>query len=879
MSWKRFFRREKWDEERARELQAHLQIEADENVSRGMLPDQARYAASQKFGNTTVIREEIYRMNSAGFLETLWQDVKYGARSFAAKPGFTFFAIAVLALGIAANTSIFSLTSAVLLRALPYANSDRLVMVWEDAAFYGFPENTPSPGNFNTWNTQNHTFDGMAAMQEMSPNLTGDGEPERLSGKRVTANFLSVLGVSPFMGSDFRTEEDQPDMNRVAIVSYGMWLTRFGGDPQVIGKQIVLNNENYVVKGVMPRGFQFEDREVEIWAPMGLSAAELQNHGSHYLEVVGRLKPGVTLAQANADLGTVAAQMQKQFPDSNRRIGAYAASLRDHLVGKLRQAILLLMTAVVFVLLIACANVANLMLSRASARRREIAVRMALGAGRWRIVRQMLTESILLSVVAGGIGLALSFGITKLLATLVPTALPASNQVGINFSVLLFTIGVSFATGIIFGVVPALRVSRLSLNDTLKASGGRGSVAAGSRKMRDVLVILEFALAIVLFSGAGLMIRSFVALRGLDPGFRTDKITVFRTRLPRPRYDDAVKRVEFFDQSLARIEALPGIVSAGYVSWVPLTNFGGANPIAIEGAVPPPPGEASVKNITNVREVNDHYLQTIGVMLKQGRWFDANDKAQSAPVTLINETAATRYWAGKNPLGLRFKIGDAASKSPWITVVGIVGDMHQAGLEKEPRPEMYFPFAQQATLGYDPQYIIVKTAADRIQLSQAVREQIWAVDKQQPVSEGFALADLVDDQLAPRRTQADVLGVFAALALLLAGLGIYAVISFAVAQRTQEIGIRMALGAQPANVVQMVLGEGLRTMFIGIAIGLVSALALARTVAHLLYGIAPSDPLTFVVVPIILAAVGLLACWIPARRATRVDPLTALRYE
>ncbi|HEY4837184.1 MAG TPA: FtsX-like permease family protein, partial [Candidatus Acidoferrales bacterium] len=392
-------------------------------------------------------------------------------------------------------------------------------------------------------------------------------------------------------------------------------------------------------------------------------------------------------------------------------------------------------------------------------------------------------------------------------------------------------------------------------------------------------VVLEFALAIVLFSGAGLMIRSFVALRGLDPGFRTDKITVFRTRLPRPRYDDAVKRVEFFDQSVARIETLPGVVSAGYVSWVPLTNFGGANGVTIEGATPPPPGEASVKNITNIREVNDHYLQTIGVMLKQGRWLDANDKAQSAPVTLINETAASRYWAGKNPLGLRFKIGDAASKSPWITVVGIVGDMHQAGLEKEPRPEMYFPFAQQASIGYDPQYVVVKTASDRTQLLQSVLEQIWAVDKQQPVGAGFALSDLVDDQLASRRTQADVLGAFAGLALLLAGLGIYAVISFAVTQRTQEIGIRMALGAQPANVVRMVLGEGVRMMLIGIAVGLVSALALARTVAHLLYGIAPSDPFTFVLVPTILAAVGLLACWIPARRATRVDPLIALRYE
>jgi predicted permease len=879
MSWTRFFRRKKWDEERARELSAHLQIEADENISRGMLPDEARFAANRKLGNTTLIREEIFHMNSVGFLETLWQDVKYGVRSFAAKPGFTIFAIVVLALGIAANTSIFSLANAVLLRALPYANSDRLVMVWEDSTFYGFPEDTPSPGNYNAWNTQNHTFDGMAAMRDTAPNLTGDGEPERLSGKRVTANFFSMLGVSPFMGSDFIPQEDQPGANRVAIISYGMWLTRFGADPQVVGKQIVLDNTNYVVKGVMPRGFQFEERDDEFWAPLGMSAETLQNRDNHYLEVVGRLKPGTTLAQANAELWSIATHLQQQFPGTNAHVSAYAAPLRDHLIGKLRQAIMLLLAAVVFVLLIACANVANLLLSRAAGRQREIAVRVALGAGRWRIVRQMLTESVLLSVAAGGVGLALSAGIIKLLATLIPTALPATNQVGINSAVLIFTLCVSCATGIIFGVVPALRVSRPSLNDTLKASGGRGSVSTGSRSMRDALVILEFALAIVLFSGAGLMIRSFVALRGLDPGFRTDRITAFRTQLPRPKYADPVKRVQFFDESLARIEALPGVVSAGYVSWVPLTNFGGASGITLEGEVPPATGKSSIQNIPNVREVNDHYLQTIGVTLRQGRWLDARDKVQAAPVAVINETAARSYWAGKNPLGLRFKFGDAASKDPWITVVGIVGDMHQSGLEKAPRPEMYFTFSQQATLGYDPQYLVVKTATNQIHVAQSVREQIWSVDKQQPVGAGFPLADLVNGELTPRRTQANVLGAFAGLALLLAALEIYAVISFAVTQRTQEIGIRMALGARPANVVRMILGEGVRTMLIGIGIGLVAALALARMTAHMLYGIAPSDPLTFVVVPVILAAVGLLACWIPARRATRVDPLIALRYE
>jgi putative ABC transport system permease protein len=373
------------------------------------------------------------------------------------------------------------------------------------------------------------------------------------------------------------------------------------------------------------------------------------------------------------------------------------------------------------------------------------------------------------------------------------------------------------------------------------------------------------------------LIRSFVALSGLDPGFRTDNILVFRTPLPRPRYADPAKRTEFLDSVIAKIRSLPGVDSVGCVTWIPLTNFGGASGISIEGEAPQPPTASAIKNMTNVRTVNDQYLPTIGIPLKEGRWLEARDGSQSIPVAVINETAAHRFWPGKDPVGLRFKLGELTGKNPWITVVGMAGDIHQSGLANPVRPEMYFPYAQQSAS--DPQYIVVKTANDRSQVVQAVREQIWAVDKQQPVAGGIPLANLVEDELAPRRTQADILGAFAGLALLLAGLGIYAVISFAVTQRTQEIGIRMALGAQPANVVRMVLGEGVRTLLIGIVIGLVSALALARTVAHLLYGIAPNDPLTFVVVPIILAAVGLLACWIPARRATRVDPLIALRYE
>jgi putative ABC transport system permease protein len=879
MSWKRIFRRGNWDKERADELQSHLEIEADQNISKGMREEEARFAANRKLGNTLQIREEIYRMNSVGFLETVWQDVKYGLRTFASKPGFTIFAIAVLATGIAGTTSIFSLANAVLLRALPYKNADQLVMVWEDASYYGFQKDTPAPGNFISWKTQNHVFEDMAAMSGASFNLTGDGPPEQIVGNPVTANFFSVLGVSPFLGRDFQEAEDHPDVNRVAIVTYGLWLRRFGGDPQVIGRQILLSDRNYTVIGVMPRGFKFAESDVDLWVPMGMSEKTKINHDSHYLQVVARLKPGVTAGEATANLETIAAQLSKQMPESNEHVGAFAMPLRDFLVGKLREAIYALLGAVAFVLLIACANVANLLLARASGRQREMALRMTLGAGRWRIIRQVLTESILLSGVAGGIGLVLSVWSAGLLTELVPSVLPDATIPGINGGVLAFTVGVSLATAILFGIVPALRVSRLDLNKTLKAGTGRGSVGVGSSRTRDVLVALEFALAIILFAGAGLMIRSFLALRRQDAGFRADNIIVFRTPLPRPRYADQTKSSAFFDQVLARIQSLPGVVSVGCASWVPLTNFGGATGVFLEGQTPPPPGQAAIVKISNVRLVNDKYLQTLSVPLKQGRWLDERDNAQATPVAIVNQTAANQIWPGKNPLGLRFKLGTATSKNPWVTIVGIAGDMHQSGLARPPRPEIYFPYSQQIGSGYDPSYLIVKTAGDSSGLVQPIREQVWAVDKEQPVAGGFPLSDLLDDELAPRRTQANLFGIFAGLALVLAAMGIYAVLSFAVTQRTQEIGIRMALGAQSGNVMRMVFGEGLKMMAAGIAVGLICAIGLTRVVSHLLFGVAPLDPVTFIGVPIILATVGVAACWIPARRATRVDPMFALRYE
>ena len=806
-------------------------------------------------------------------MQTLWQDVRYGFRTLVKSPGFTVFAVAVLALGIAANTAIFSLADAVLLRPLPYRDASGLVMVWEDASFVGFPHNTPAPGNFSDWKAQNHVFEDMAAIRETSFNLTGDSGPEELPAHRVTANLFSVLGARPALGRAFLPEDDRPGAAHVVLLSRGLWLRRFGADPQIVGREIPLDGATYTVVGVMPRGFQFPDRETEMWVPVQMNSQELTNHDSHYLNVVARLKPGVTLSQANADLAVIAERLARQYPGSNANLGAFATSLRAELAGNLRLAILVLLGAVGFVLLIACANVANLQLARAAGRQRELALRMALGASQSRIIWQLLIESVLLASLAGGLGLLLSVWGMAFLKRLIPTGIPQAAGTALDARVLGFTLLVSVATGVLFGIAPALRVRRLSLNESLK-QGGRTSAGLSGGRTRDALVVAEVALALMLLTGAGLMIESFAKLRKLDPGFQAEHVLALRTPLPKPRYADFAKRSAFYDQVLERVSHLSGVVSAGCTTWLPLTNRGGASGITIEGRPQHPPGESDVPN---TRMISKDYFRTLDVPLKQGRMFDDRDGAQTPLVAVINETAAWQFWPSENPLGKRFKFGDYANHEPWITIVGVVGDVHQMGLDVPARAEIYLPYQQQDS--FEPGYLAVKTAGDPMQLAQAVREQVWAVDKEQPVSGVMPLQELLDEELSPRQTQADVLGAFAGLALLLASLGIYAVLSFRVAQRTQEIGVRMALGAQRGDVLQMVLRQGLKLTLLGIAVGLAGALALSRVLAHLLYGVSATDPATFAGVAALLVAVALLACYIPARRAMRVDPMVALRYE
>ena len=807
-------------------------------------------------------------------MRALFQDIRYGLRMMAKNPAFTFFVVAVLALGIAGNTAIFSVANAVLVRPLPYRQADRLVMVWEDASSYGFPRDTPAPGNFADWKARNQVFEDMAASSfSGSFNLTGEGNPEEIPGDFVTANLFSVLGARPALGRDFSASDDIPGAPRVVILSQGLFRRRFGSDPQIIGKRIWLNYEKYDVIGVMPRGFQFPDRDPQLWAPVQFTPAQLANHGNHHLRVVARLKPGVSLKVANANLAAIAKQLEQENPSSNAKVGAFAVPLREELAGKTRPALLVLIGAVCFVLLIACANVANLLLARASGRRREIAMRLTLGASRTRIARQLLTESLLLAGFAGVAGLILSTFANQFLASLIPAGIAPMSGAGVDSNVLVATLIVTVATGILFGILPALRVSGLDLVTSLK-QGGRSGIGSG-RRLRDALVVSEVALAIVLLAGAALMLRSFEKLLHLDPGFRADHVLVVRTPLPRQKYEAFAPRAAFYTSVLTRVARLPGVAAVGYTTWVPLTNSGGATGISVEGRPQPAPGEIP---IPNCRIISDDYIRALGMKLVAGRGLDERDGTAAPPVALINQTMARNLWPGENAIGRRFKQGSYLEQSPWITIVGIVGDVHQAGLDSPARPEMYLPYLQQ-DFGFEPEYLVVRTIGDPMRIADAVRQQVWAVDKEQPVAGAMPLEDLVGDTLAPRKTQAGLLSGFAFLALLLAALGIYAVLSFAVTQRTQEFGVRMALGAEPSDVLRMILSQGARLFILGAIIGLAAAFALSRTLEHLLYGVSATDPASFTLVTLLLAGITLLACYFPARRAMRVDPMIALRYE
>jgi predicted permease len=810
-------------------------------------------------------------------METLIKDIRYGVRGLLKRPGFTVIALITLALGIGANTAIFSVVNAVLLRPLPFQKPEELVIVWEDLAFAGFPHNTPAPANYVDWKTQNQSFVDMAASHETSFNLTGDGEPERVSTYAVTANFFPLLGVQPLLGRSFTPEEDRPGGSKAVVLSYGLWQSRYGGDRNILSREILLNGEKHAVVGVMPASFQFFAKDVRVWVPIALTQEDWANRGGHYLTVVARLKPGVPVTQAQADMNAVMRRISTDHPEETMegKIGVVVMPVRDEFVGDARGSLIVLLVAVAFVLLIACANVAGLLLARAVGRRKEIALRLALGAGRPRVIRQLLTESLLLAVAAGVLGSLLAYASFTFLQGLVPEQMELATSLKLDVRILVFTIAVSIVTGIIFGLVPALQSANFDLNDALKQSSGR---VTSTGRLRSAMIVFEVALSLVLLVGAGLLIQTLFQLFRQYSVLEPEKILTMRTILPIEKYKEPQQRDNYYQQVLQRVEHLPGVVAAGYSTSIPLAWKGGTSGFYPEGLKAPIPGMAYD---ANHREVSTNYLKAMNIPLRHGRYFESSDNAQSVPVAIINETMARQYWPGENALGRRFKVGDPDEPGKqWKQIVGIVADVRQMGLDEPAKAEMYLPYQQITDWpGYIPRDLAIRTTGDTSNLAGAVRQIIREVDPDQPVSNVATMAEVLGTEAGQRRMGMIMLVGFASLALLLASLGIYGVLAYFVTQHTNEIGVRQALGATPRNILLLVLKKGMGLTLVGVAIGLVASFALTRLMSSLLFGVTAADPLTFATVPLLLVMVALLACYIPARRATKVDPLVALRYE
>ena len=807
-------------------------------------------------------------------METLIKDIRYGIRGLLKRPGFTVVAVLTLALGIGANTAIFSVVNAVLLKPLQFHDPERLVIIWEDATFAGFPRNTPAPANYVDWKTQSQSFADMAATVEWTYNLTGDGEPERAAAYAVTANFFPLLGVQPALGRVFTADDDRVGAQPVTVLSHGLWQARYGSDPQILNRDILLNGEKHTVIGVMPAGFQFFGSDVRLWVPAAFTPQQLANRGGHYLKVVARMKPGVTLDQANADLAAVMARVTKDHPGETMdgKLGAFAVSLREEWAGDVSSSLAVLLVAVAFVLLIACANVAGLLLARAVARRREIALRIALGAGRPRVIRQLLTESLLLASIAGVLGSFLAYWSFAFLQKLVPEQMALLTTLTLDTRILFFTLLISLATGVIFGLVPALQSANVDLNEALKQS----TRVTSTGRLRSGLIVGEVALSLILLISAGLLIQTLFQLFNQYSVLQPEQVLTLRTVLPRTKYDEPQKRDAFYQQVLDRVEHLPGVVAAGYTTSVPLSWKGGTSGFMPEGIASPISG---LSYDANHREVSANYLQTMNIPLRAGRYFDKSDNETSMRVAIINETMARQYWPGQNAIGRRFNIGDP-NDGEWMEIVGIVADVRQMGLDEPVKAEMYMPYQQVTDWQFFiPRDLAIRTTGDPMSIVGSVRQIVREVDPDQPISNTATMSEVLGEEAAQRRTGMIMLAAFAGLALLLASLGIYGVLAYFVTQHTNEIGVRIALGASSRNILGLVLKKGMGLTLLGVVIGLVASFALTRLMSSLLFGVNAFDPLTFIVVPLLLATVALLACWIPARRATKVDPMIALRYE
>jgi predicted permease len=808
-------------------------------------------------------------------MRTFLQDSSYGLRGLLKNGGFTAIALVTLALGIGATSAIFSVVYAVLLRSLPYRDPARLVAVYEDISKEGFPWNTPAPGNYSAWKAQTRIFEDVAASKWATDDLTASGStPEKLESASVTHNLFPTLGVAPAFGRTFLPEEDRPEGPKVAIISHRLWRRRFGSSPGIIGQQILLNDLKYTVVGVLPSGFSYPNSDTDVWRPIAFTPKELAEFGSHYLDVLARLQPGVSIEQANAALMVLRDRLARQNRDVEGIKRFFAEPLQYSYTRDSRQGLMVLFAAVGFILLIACANIANLLLSRAGARQREIAIRRAVGAGRARIVRQLLTESALLAIGGGILGILLANWTFAFLKNLVPPDLTASVSITMDWPVLLFSIGVTLLSSFLFGLAPALQITKIDLNEVLK-DGGRGMAGSKRSRLGSVLVIGEVMLSLMLLVGSALLLRSFANLRGINPGFRADHVLTARLVAPEPKYKDFTKRSGLYRAVLDRVHSLPGVESAAFTSALPLTWEGGTSGVTPEGALV----HTNETYDANNRVVTPGYFETMKIPLSRGRFLEERDNQSAEPVAVINETMARKFWPNQDPIGKRFKRASPKNPNPWVRIVGVVGDVRQMRLNAPPRQEMYFPYLQSADNWMKLRDLVVRTKVDPASLAGAVRQGVWSVDHDQPVSDVMSLDDLLDKEVTRWRVEGTLLGALALLALTLACVGMYGVLSYLVTQRTQEIGIRLALGANAGDVFRNVTGHGLSLVGVGIAIGLAAALAVSRLLASLLFEVNATDPAIYGGATAVFAVIAFTACAIPARRAAKVDPVIALRYE
>jgi putative ABC transport system permease protein len=807
-------------------------------------------------------------------MNAFWSDLKYGIRMMRKSPGVTLVAIAAMALGIGANTTMFSAMDALILRPFNFAHQDRLAAVWEQNLKVGIIRGSVSPGNFSDWLEQSQTFDRMVAVEQRSFRRTDGDLPESWDGYAVSPEFFETLGVTAALGRAFEAGDGLPGSDPIVVLKHSLWQNRFAGDPNVLGKTVILNGKAFTIAGVMGAEFNYPFKMGELWTPLIFSAEERANHGSHYLNVFGRLKPGVTLDQADADIKQIAARLEDLYPNANSGRSAWVLSLNKDAVRGAGMFLPIAMGAVGFLLLIACANVANILLARAAGRQREIAVRLAVGASRWHIVRQLLIESVVLSMVGGALGFLLAVWCADSLSASIPEDftrfIPGWGHMNINRVVLGFTLVTSLLTGLLFGLLPAWHSSRISFVEALK-EGGRGLVGhRASKRWRNTLVVAEVALSLVLLTGAGLMTRSFVEILRTDWGFNPEHALTMEIALQPREYAEPARRIDFFERLVAGVEALPGVERAGVTGVLPMTGNNQSQTFQIIGD---PPFERGRQPFTSLRVVSPGYFRAIGTPLRNGRLLDERDGTRSEPVAVVDEAFVRRFMPGREIVGSRIKLTGSNAETE---IVGVVAEVMNDDLENVRRPTVYLPFAQAPGLS---QVLVIRAEGDLSQLAAAVRQTVTAMDSTQPVARIKTLSDLVKERSAPKRVATWSMGVFAVLALMLSAVGIYAVMSYLVASRTHELGLRIALGARRWHVFKLIVGHGLLLAGIGIAIGVAGSLALTRLMAPMLFGVGPTDAATFCGVSLLFAVIAGLACHVPGQRAMRVDPIVALRYE